>query len=45
MMCSVDCFYQEFILEGEEFRRAADAWMERVEKFINLRKVEAEEVN
>ena len=45
MMCSVDCFYQEFILEGEEFRRAADAWMERVEKFINLRKAESEEAN
>ena len=33
MMCSVDCLYQEFILEGDEFNRAADAWMERVEKF------------
>ena len=33
MMCSVDCLYQEFVLEGDEFKRAADAWMERVEKF------------
>jgi hypothetical protein len=33
MMCSVDCLYQEFILEGDEFKRAADAWLERVEKF------------
>jgi genome maintenance exonuclease 1 len=33
MMCSVDCLYQEFILEGDEFKRAAEAWMERVEKF------------
>jgi hypothetical protein len=33
MMCSVDCLYQEFVLEGDEFKRAADAWLERVEKF------------
>jgi len=32
-MCSVDCLYQEFILEGDEFKRAADAWLERVERF------------
>jgi hypothetical protein len=32
-MCSVDCFYQEFVLEGREFERAADAWNTRVEKF------------
>ena len=35
-MCSVDCLYQEFILEGDEFKRAADAWLERVEKFTSL---------
>ena len=33
MMCSVDCFYQEFVLEGREFDRAADAWNERVAQF------------
>jgi len=33
LMCSVDCLYQEFLLEGDEFKRAADAWLERVEKF------------
>ena len=33
MMCSVDCLYQEFFLEGDEFKKAAEAWMERVEKF------------
>jgi genome maintenance exonuclease 1 len=38
MMCSVDCLYQEFVLEGDEFKRAADAWMERVEKFSLLPK-------
>ena len=33
LMCSVDCLYQEFVLEGDEFKRAADTWLERVEKF------------
>ena len=33
MMCSVDCFYQEFVLEGYEFERAVDAWNERLERF------------
>ena len=42
MMCSVDCLYQEFVLEGDEFKRAADAWMERVEKFSLLSKQEEE---
>jgi genome maintenance exonuclease 1 len=36
MMCSVDCFYQEFVLEGREFERAADAWNTRLENFIGL---------
>jgi len=39
-MCSMDCLYQEFILEGDEFKRAADAWMDRVEKFSLLPKEE-----
>ena len=38
MMCSVDCLYQEFVLEGSEFDRAAEAWMDRVEKFSLLSK-------
>ncbi len=42
MMCSMDCLYQEFILEGDEFKRAADAWMDRVEKFSLLPKEEEE---
>jgi len=29
----VDCFYQEFVLEGREFERAVDAWNERLERF------------
>jgi len=33
-MCSVDGFYQEFVLEGREFERAADAWNTRLENFI-----------
>ena len=34
MMCSVDCFYQEFVLEGREFERAVDAWNLRLDNFI-----------
>ena len=34
MMCSVDCFYQEFVLEGREFERAAEAWNTRLDNFI-----------
>jgi genome maintenance exonuclease 1 len=44
MMCSVDCLYQEFVLEGDEFKRAAEAWMERVEKF-SLPDPQEEETN
>ena len=42
MMCSVDCLYQEFVLEGSEFDRAAEAWMDRVEKFKAFSKEEEE---
>ena len=35
MMCSVDCFYQEFVLEGREFERAVDAWNLRLDNFIH----------
>ena len=43
LMCSMDCLYQEFILEGDEFKRAADAWLERVEKF-SLPELEPQEM-
>ena len=43
LMCSMDCLYQEFVLEGDEFKRAVDAWLERVEKF-NLPSTEETEV-
>ena len=43
-MCSVDCLYQEFILEGDEFKRAAEAWMERVEKFSLLQDQNTQEL-
>ena len=36
MMCSVDGFYQEFVLESREFDRAVDAWNERVDQFISF---------
>ena len=33
LMCSVDLVYQEFVIQGREFRRHADMWMERVDKY------------
>ena len=36
MMCSVDGFYQEFVLENREFDRAVEAWNDRVERFSLL---------
>jgi len=36
MMCSVDGFYQEFVLESREFDRAVEAWNERVDQFSLL---------
>jgi genome maintenance exonuclease 1 len=45
LMCSVDCLYQEFVLEGDEFKRAADTWLERVEKFSLPMDVEEKETS
>ena len=38
LMCSVDLIYQEFVIQGDEFKRCADLWLERVEKFWSIRK-------
>lgn len=35
-MCSRDCQYQEWVLEGAEFQKYTDLWLERVEKFYRL---------
>ena len=36
MMCSKDLFYQEFVIEGEEFRNAKHAFLKRLNEFYNL---------
>jgi genome maintenance exonuclease 1 len=36
MMCSKDNFYQEFIIEGEEYRDAKHGFLRRLDGFYNL---------
>jgi len=36
MMCSKDLFYQEFVIEGEEFRNAKHKFLERLDEFYGL---------
>ena len=36
MMCSKDGFYQQFVIEGEEFREAKHNFLRRVDEFYNL---------
>lgn len=33
MMCSKDNYYQEFIIEGEEFKKYKHQWLERVDQY------------
>ena len=33
LMCSVDLIYQEFVIQGDEFKRCADLWLERVAEY------------
>jgi genome maintenance exonuclease 1 len=35
-MCSADFVYQEFIIEGAEFDRYTDLWLQRVEQYYKL---------
>jgi genome maintenance exonuclease 1 len=36
MMCSKDGFYQQFVIEGKEFRDAKHKFLERLNEFYNL---------
>ena len=36
MMCSKDCVYQEFLIEGEEYRNAKHGFLKRLDEFYNL---------
>jgi len=35
MMCSKDLYYQEFVIEGEEYRQAKYDFLSRLDKFYN----------
>ena len=35
MMCSKDLFYQQFVLEGEEFKEAKHNFLRRLDEFYN----------
>ena len=35
MMCSKDLYYQEFVIEGEEFREAKHKFLGRLDEFYN----------
>ena len=36
MMCSKDCIYQEFLIEGEEYRNAKHGFLKRLDEFYSL---------
>jgi genome maintenance exonuclease 1 len=38
-MCSRDCEYQEWVLEGAEFQKYTDIWLTRVEEFYRLKSI------
>jgi hypothetical protein len=38
MMCSKDNYYQEFVIEGEEFKKYKHQWLERVNQYYKQKK-------
>ena len=36
MMCSKDCIYQEFLIEGEEYRNAKHGFLKRLDEFYSM---------
>jgi ATP-dependent exoDNAse (exonuclease V) beta subunit len=38
MMCSKDNYYQEFVIEGEEFKKYKHQWLERVDQYYKQKK-------
>ena len=37
MMCSKDNYYQEFVIEGAEYKKYKYKWLERVSKYYDKR--------
>ena len=35
MMCTPDCYYQEFIIEGGELKKHKHNWLRRVDEYYN----------
>jgi genome maintenance exonuclease 1 len=38
MMCSKDNYYQEFVIENEEFKKYKHQWLERVNQYYEQKK-------
>jgi hypothetical protein len=38
LMCTPDCFFQRFIINGQEFRNWQGEWLRRVDKYYELKK-------
>jgi hypothetical protein len=36
LMCTPDCFFQRFILNGKRFREYQQLWLERVNKYYEI---------
>jgi len=41
MMCSKDNYYQEFIVEGEEFKKHSHNFLRRVDEYYKTRQTKA----
>ena len=39
LMCTPDCFFQKFIINGKEFREYKWKWLERVNQYYETRKI------
>jgi genome maintenance exonuclease 1 len=37
MMCSKDLYYQEFVIEGEEYRQAKYDFLSRLDQFYEMK--------
>jgi hypothetical protein len=33
LMCSVDLNYQEFVIQGDEFKRVSEDWLKKVDQY------------
>jgi hypothetical protein len=40
LMCTPDCFFQRFIINGKDFRNWQGEWLRRVDKYYELKKKE-----